>query len=124
MKEESLKAMKSTINKWLEQKNYTFQVKESLAAKSTIVDNEFRLKFTSALHGFICKGKEIPIFLVSKELHTTTLSDSPLSQNANSDNYRLAILLKEFDEEFDELVNKTLTDCDDTVFTTDPLFFK
>jgi hypothetical protein len=123
MKKESLQALKVTIDNWLKGKYYTYQKKNFLVAKSPIVEGEFRLKFTNEIHGFQCKGEQIQIFLVSKELHTTTLSNSPVSENSNSDNYRLQKLLKEFDEKFDEYVIEKLNECEETIFTTDHLFF-
>jgi|WetSurMetagenome_2_1015567.scaffolds.fasta_scaffold228684_1 hypothetical protein len=123
MKEESIKLIKATLDNWRIGKNYTFQQKNISVGKSPIVEGEYILKFDNTLHGFICKGKEIQISITSKPFHTTKLSNSPLSENVNSDKLRLEKILKEFDEEFDSKVNEKLTECDDIVYTSDPLFF-
>jgi hypothetical protein len=123
MKEESVKLIKETLESWRGQKHFTFQQKEVAVGKSPIVDGEIILRFTNTLHGFLCKGQQIQISLTSKAFHTTTLSASPLSQNVSADKHRLEKILREFDEQFDSLIDEKLTECEDVVYTTDPLFF-
>lgn len=123
MKEESLNAIHSTIDEWTSQNKYSFQKKNFLVEKNSTNIGEYRMKFTNEIHGFFCNDKEIPIFLVSQELLTNTLSSSPLSENANADNFRLKKLLKEFDEQFDEYVKSKWNECEGSIFTSDPLFF-
>lgn len=123
MKEESTKLIKQTLDNWRAQKHFTYQQKEIAVGKSPIVEGEVILRFTNTLHGFLCKGQEIPISLTSKAFHTTTLSPSPLSQNPSADKYRLEKILKEFDEQFDTLIDEKLTECEDVIYITDPLFF-
>ena len=123
MKEESKKLISATVNAWKARKIYTYQFKEVSFGKSPVQTGEFILKFTITLKGFHCQGKEIPISLNSKAFHTTTLSDSPLSENVNADAYRLEKLLKDLDEQFDSLVSDKFSECQDVIFSTDPLFF-
>lgn len=123
MKEESIKLIKKTLDNWRVKKNYTFQHKDISIGKSPIVEGEYIFKFNNTLHGFFCKGKEIQISIISKPFHTTTLSDSPLSENVNSDKLRLEKILNDFDNEFDSKVNDMLAECDDVIYTSDPLFF-
>lgn len=123
MKEESTKLIKETLDNWRKLKHFTYQQKEVAVGQSPIVDGEVILRFTNTLHGFLCKGQEIPISLTSRAFHTTTLSPSPLSQNASADKFRLEKILKEFDDQFDALIDEKLTECEDVIYTTDPLFF-
>jgi hypothetical protein len=123
MKDESLILIKGVIDTWRNQKSFTYQTKEVFARKSPIKDGEYMLKFQNTLKGFYCKGKEIAITTTSISFHTTTLSNSPLSANVNSDKYRLEKLFDELDKDFYRLVDEKLSECDETPFTSDPLFF-
>lgn len=85
------------------------------------------LKFTNEIFGFLgSDGKEIIIFLASQPFLTTTLSEEPLSENSNSDAFRLTKFLEEFDNEFyGYMTNRIAESIDgDTFLTTDPLLWK
>ncbi len=124
MKEQSIAAIRQTIENWKAAKRYTYHQKELIVAgKSPIVDGETVLRFKNSLKSFFCQGKLIPVEYTSKLFHTTTLSDHPISINPNADEYKLKAFLEKFDDEFDDLVDRELSNCPDSLTTSDPLFF-
>lgn len=123
MKEEAIKNIQDAINNWKNERRFTYENKQVHPYKSPIVDGEYVLRFTNSMNSFICQGKPIEISKASRPFHTATLSDSPLSENPNSDKYQLEKFLEEFDNEFYKEVENKLNDCIDELTTTDPLFF-
>lgn len=123
MREESIRLLRQVIEDWKRRKVYTYQSKDITHGKSPVTAGEVIMRFHIQLQGFYCQGKEIPIALSSQIFHTTTLSDSPLSENVSSDQWRLEKFLKDLDEQFDALVSQKFTECPEVVFTSDPLFF-
>lgn len=123
MKDEALQIIRTVIQKWQGERRFTFEQKQVHSYKSPITEGEFVLRFTNSLHSFFCNGTLIPIILTSRPFHTNTLSEQPLSENVNGDKYRLEKHLEEFDNLFYTEVDNKLSECIDTLTTSDPLFF-
>jgi hypothetical protein len=123
MKDESIAAIREVVQTWRNRKHYTYHQKEVVVSiKSPISPGESVLRFKSSLHSFYCGGKLVPVELVSKTFHTTTLSDLPISENPKADAYRLKVFLERFDGEFDDLVDEKMSECPDLLTSSDPLF--
>ena len=123
MKDEALQIIRDVIQKWQDERRFTFEQKQIHSYKSPITEGEFVLRFTNSLQSFFCNKTLIPIELTSRPFHTNTLSEKPLSENANGDKYRLEKHLEEFDYLFYKEVDGKLSECIDTLTTSDPLFF-
>ena len=123
MRNESIKHIVNVIGNWKGDRTYTYEIRSVRPLNSPIVNGESILIFTSTLYGFYCEkdGKELEISLTSKPFHTTTLSNSPLSDNPKADKYRLEKFLDEFDAAFEKLREDKLAECGNKSYTTDPL---
>jgi len=124
MNERALDILRDVITAWKNEKIYTFENKQVYSYKSPVSNGEYILQFSNSLKSFFCKEKLIEINLTSRPFHTGTLSDNPISQNIEGDKHRLVKLLAEFDSQFSTEVDKSLSDCIESLSTSDPLFFK
>jgi hypothetical protein len=123
MNSQALEKIKQSIEDWNGRKYYTYQTKTFLVSKSPINPDEYILRFTTSVQSFFCNGELIKMDLGSKMFHSTTLGDNPVSDNENADKFRLDKFLIDFDDQFNELVEEKLSECSETSFTSDPLFF-
>lgn len=125
MNTNALKKIKESIEDWNGRKYYTYQTKSFQTSKSPINPEEYIIKFTISLQNLFCKGEQITINLESKIFHSTTLSINSISDNENADKIRLNKFLIDFDNQFNELVETKLSECNESLFTSDsdPLFF-
>lgn len=123
MKEEAITSIREAIANWRGRRNFTFENKQIYSYNSPITKGEYVLRFSNSLNSFFCNGKTIEISLASRPFHTGTLSDTPLSDNPKGDKHRLEKFLEDFDNEFYTEVENRLSDCIETLTTSDPLFF-
>ncbi len=123
MNEQVIQLLRDVITKWRGERQFTFENKQIRNYISPIAKDEFVLTFSNSVSTFFCNGKLIPIELISRPFHTNTINDNPISQNPTGDKYRLEKFLQEFDEEFYKEVENKLSDCIETLTTSDPVFF-
>lgn len=123
MNKTAIESIQEAITTWKGKRNFTFENKQVHPYKSPIVDGEYVLRFTNSLNSFCCNGQTIQISLTSRPFHTGTLSEKPLSNNPKGDKNRLDKFLEEFDNDFYTEVENRLSDCIETLTTSDPLFF-
>lgn len=123
MNKDGHQALQEAITNWKKIRRFTFENKQVHSFKSPISDGEFILTFSNSLRSFMCKDKTIDVTSDSGKFHTATLSDNPVSENFNGDKLRLEKFLEDFDNSFYTLVDQKLSECLDTLYTTDPLFF-
>lgn len=123
MNVKAVEIIKDVIINWKSKKNYTYHVKDFVVGKSPVDKEEFIFRFFSTLPNFNCNGEIITVKLDSKIFHSTTIGNSSISDNPEADKFRLENFLQKFNEEFDELVQEKLNDCNDLLFDSDLGFF-
>ena len=122
MNEDSLKAIQHTIGEWKKKRSLTYENKAVGARKSPITRDEYLLFFSNTIF-FFCGTKEIVVYDQMEVFQTMTLGKNPLSDNQNSDAFRLKGLLDNFDSQFNEKVQKKLDECTQNLTSSDPVFF-
>lgn len=123
MNAKALEKIKLSIEEWNNRKYYKYQNKKFVPSKNPINPEEYTLQFKTSLHSIFCNGELIKIDLASKLFYTTTLETNPISENENSDKIRLDKFLMDFDDQFNELVEEKLSECSETLFTSNPNLF-
>jgi hypothetical protein len=123
MNQTAIDILRQVIKKWQVQRQYTYENKQVHVYKNPMVQDEMVLRFSNSLYSFFCKDKNIEIFLSSEPFFTATIGESSLSDNVNGDGYRLEKHLEEFDELFYQEVERKLSECIDSLTTSDPFLF-
>ncbi|WP_265131249.1 hypothetical protein [Chryseobacterium oranimense] len=123
MNQNILDSIQELINKWIEENgNFLFQEKKDHWVENPAISGEYLIKFSIKLKTFLCDKVLIPIELVSDIFQTTTLSKSNTNDNIDAD--RLDKFLKDFDNQFQDLVTQKVSECRGVVETTDPFHMK
>ncbi len=119
-----MEKIREIIDTWTNNKYYTFQLKKFYFASNPNLKNEYLFRFTINLNSYFCESELIPIELTSEIFQTFNVSNNSLYHNENGDGERLTKFLADFDEEFKTLVEDKTSNCNGTLFTSDPVFFK
>lgn len=119
----ALERIREVIIEWEKRKFYTYQTKKCYPYESPVSQDEFILRFTTSLKNFNCNNTNIPIDLISKPFLTTTISNNTFSDNQNADKIRLVEFLVNFDNQFNELVEEKINECQDNLIASEQFFF-
>lgn len=123
MNEVQLKKIKSLAQKWVRNKEFSFQERNVVPISNPTLNGELMLVFQSFTRSFFYDEKAtkiVPLDFSSKPFITTTLSERALIDNPEQDVNRLKSFLDSFDREIEQKREEIFSNYDGKIYTSNP----
>lgn len=127
MNKDQLSKIKSVVEEWVHNKEFTYQERKVVPIfNDKALNGEVILVFKSLTRSFFYDKehtKVIPLDFTSKAFITTTLSDTALIDNPEQDVNRLKSFLEHFDKEIQKNRDEIFSKYDGNIYTSNPEFW-